>query len=454
MKNPHLLRNILILCLQIALVAAFLVYGYMLTSRFIIGKVNSFISLPLPVEIPQINFKLKNLWNKREALIANRISFLEINLKDMVVRLYKDGIVVKEYPIKVKGRENDWGETPSGFFSIQGREISHFSSLGSVFMPYSLRFQGNYYVHGLPYYSDGSLSGADFSSGCINLSTADAKQLFQLVPLNFPVLVLENDYQDPSTEIQNINFTPPKLLAQSYLVADMDNSQIFISKDPQTISPIVGANKLLTAVVASELLRLSFDPNLIDKLYINEKMLLPPGETVGLTLGKRFPFFDLYYPLLVEHSNDASEALALRFSRNYLGILKERAISLGMNNTSLADSYGSENNNFSTSEDLFYLLRYLFNNRLWMLNISRGQIYKDFGTSAFTNLKNKNIFNNDSNFVGGFTEQSSNGLSTSLFIFKVNLKGKERNIGMVLIGSSNVTEDIQTIRAYLEKIGG
>ena len=183
-------------------------------------------------------------------------------------------------------------------------------------------------------------------------------------------------------------------------------------------------------------------------------MLLPPGETTGLSLGKKFPFFDLYYPLLVEHSNDASEALALRFSRNYLGILKERAISLGMNNTSLADSYGSENNNFSTSEDLFYLLRYLFNNRLWMLNISKGQIYKDFGNSAFTNLENKNIFNADPNFVGGFTEQGSNGLSTSLFIFNVNLKGNERNIGMVLIGSSNVTKDIQTARAYLEKIGG
>jgi len=293
-------------------------------------------------------------------------------------------------------------------------------------MPYSLRFQGNYYVHGLPYYSDGSLTGADFSSGCVNLSTEDAKELFSLVPINFPVLVLESDYQDPSTEIKNITLTPPKLQAQSYLVADLDNSQIFMLKNPETIYPVIGVNKLLTGVSASELLRLSFDSNLIDKLSINEKMLLPPGETKGLTFGKRFTFFDLYYPLLVEHSNDASEALALRLSRNYLSVLKERANSLGMNKTTLADSYGGEQGNFSTSEDLFYLLRYLFNNRLWMLNISKGKVYNDFGSSQFSNLENKNLFSDDPDFIGGFTEQASNGMSTSLFIFKVNLKGNER----------------------------
>ena len=461
MRNPHHFRNTLIVLLQITVVAAFLVYGYIFTNKFITGKVNAFLSLPLPVEIPQINFKLKNLWDKRAELINNRESFLEINLKEMVVRLYKDGNPIKEYSIRVKGKENDWGETPSGFFAIKGRETSHFSSLGSVFMPYSLRFQGNYYVHGLPYYSDGSLTGADFSSGCVNLSTEDAKELFSLVPLNFPVLVLENDYQNPATEIKNITLTPPNLKAQSYLVADLDNSQIFMIKDPQTIYPVIGINKLLTGISASELLRLSFDSNLIDKLYINAKMLLPPGETAGLTLGKRFSFFDLYYPLLVEHSNDASEALALRLSRNYMGIIKERANSLGMSNTTLADSYGGEQGNFSTSEDLFYLLRYLFNNRLWMLNISKGKIYNDFGSSQFTNLENKNLFSDDPNFIGGLTEMnssaplttSSSSLSTSVFVFKTNLKGTERYVGIVLIGSPRVEEDVQTIRNYLGAIG-
>jgi len=453
MKNPRYFRNTLIIVLQIATIAAFLVYGYIFTNKFITGKVNAFLSLPLPVEIPQINFQLKNLWDKRTELINNKDSFLEINLKEMVVRLYKDGNPIKEYSIRVKGKENDWGETPSGFFSIRGRETSHFSSLGSVFMPYSLRFQGNYYVHGLPYYSDGSLTGADFSSGCVNLATEDAKELFSLVPINFPVLVLENDYQDPATEIKNIALTPPNLSAESYLVADLDNSQIFMLKNPETIYPVIGINKLLTGISASELLRLSFDPNLIDKVYINEKMLLPPGDTTGLTAGKRFTFFDLYYPLLVEHSNDASEALALRLSRNYLSTLKERANSLGMSNTTLADSYGGEQGNFSTSEDLFYLLRYLFNNRLWMLNISRGKVYNDFGNSQFTNLENKNLFNNDPDFVGGFTETNNAGLSTSTFVFKINLKGNERYIGIVLIGSPNVLKDVGAIRNYLGAIG-
>lgn len=453
MKNPRHLRNTLIIILQIATIAAFLVYGYVFTNKFITGKVNAFLSLPLPVEIPQINFKLKNLWDKRAELINDKDSFLEINLKEMVVRLYKDGNPIKEYPIRVKGKEDDWGETPSGLFSIKGREASHFSSLGSVFMPYSLRFQGNYYVHGLPYYSDGSLTGADFSSGCVNLATEDAKELFQLVPVNFPVLVLENDYQDSKTQVQSITLTPPNLSAQSYLVADLDNSQIFMLKNPEIIYPVIGTNKLLTGISASELLRLSFDPNLIDKVVISQKMLLPPGDTAGLTAGKRFTFFDLYYPLLIEHSNDASEALALRLGRNYLSILKERANSLGMSHTTLIDSYGGGQGNFSTSEDLFYLLRYLFNNRLWMLNISKGQVYNDFGPSQFSNLENKNLFGNDPDFAGGFTETDSAGLSTSAFVFKTRLQGNERYIGIVLIGSSNVLNDVGAIRNYLGAMG-
>jgi D-alanyl-D-alanine carboxypeptidase len=284
------------------------------------------------------------------------------------------------------------------------------------------------------------------------LKTADAKELFETVSVNVPVLVLEGSPSENTNGTQKINLTAPKLTAQSYLVADLDNSQIFIAKEPQTIYPIAGVNKLLTGIAASELLRLSFDPNIIDKLYINEKMLLPPGDTANLNLGEKFTFFDLYYPLLVGHSNDASEALALRFNKNYLSILKTRALSLGMSNTTVVDSYGEENGNFSTSEDLFYLIRYLFNNRLWMLNISKGQIYKNFGKSKFTQIENKNLYSEDPNFVGGFTEENSLGLSTSLFVFKFNLNGTERNIGIILIGSTDVLKDVQSARSYLDKI--
>ncbi|MFZ2414487.1 MAG: L,D-transpeptidase family protein [Minisyncoccia bacterium] len=452
MKKSHFIRNLLVRSAQVAIVAAFLFYSYFYSEKFVTSKLTAFLALPISSEIAQTNFKLSSLQDKKEELISSKVGFIEVNLSDMAVRLYQNGEIIKDYPILVKGKENDWGETPVGLFEVRGREREHYSSLGGVFMPYSLRFQGNYYIHGLPYYSDGSLTGADYSSGCINLKTADAKELFETVSVNVPVLVLEGGSPENTNGTQKINLTAPKLTAQSYLVADLDNSQIFIAKEPQTIYPIVGVNKLLTGIAASELLRLSFDPNIIDKLYINEKMLLPPGNTADLNLGEKFTFFDLYYPLLVGHSNDASEALALRFNRNYLSILKTRALSLGMSNTTVIDSYGGENGNFSTSEDLFYLIRYLFNNRLWMLNISRGQIYKNFGKSKFTQIENKNLFSEDPNFIGGFTEQNSLGLSTSLFVFKFNLNGAERNIGIILIGSTDVLKDVQAARSYLDKI--
>src|SRR3989344_3348659 len=79
-------------------------------------------------------------------------------------------------------------QTPNGVYKIRSREENHFSSIGEVWMPWSMHFYGNYFIHGWPYYPSGAPVADTYSGGCIRLSTSDAKELFGEVKNGMPVL--------------------------------------------------------------------------------------------------------------------------------------------------------------------------------------------------------------------------------------------------------------------------
>lgn len=93
--------------------------------------------------------------------------FIAADLQHMLLYLYQHGTLVTTYPIKTKSRSNTPWETPAGFYTVHTKEPLHFSSIGKVFMRYSMQFYGNYFIHGWPYYSSGKPVSTAFSGGCI-----------------------------------------------------------------------------------------------------------------------------------------------------------------------------------------------------------------------------------------------------------------------------------------------
>jgi len=385
---------------------------------------------------------------KKEKLLFEKSDFLEINLEKMNVSLYKKGELINDFPVLTRGDPQGWGGSAVGLYNVvSGNELSY-SIVSDVYMPYSLRYYGKYYLHGQPYYPGGRKLDTPISGGCLRLSDKDAKTIYYEVEIGMPVLVIDKERDDYKC-LRRDTSDFPNVSAESYLVADIDSGYVFAEKDSQVQRPLASVTKLMTAIVVSE------NIDLRKFIMVQEKMLESYGYTEVLEPGKNFRVVELFYPLLVESSNDAAEVLSYFMGpQRTIEMMNEKAKTILMEKTSFSDPSGLDPKNVSTAQDLFYLARYLFNNRPPILEITRGKKVRSFGEISFDidNLWNKNIFIDDETFIGGKTGFIKASKYTSLFLFRFTDKdGKERNVAITLLGSDDNRSDTQKIYIWLQK---
>lgn len=378
----------------------------------------------------------------RDRLIEEEADFVEGDLESMTLKVYKSGELIKEAKILSKGKDGSWWETPAGVYEIQGKEKTHFSSFGDVYMPWSMPFQGNFFVHGWPYYPGGEPVAAGYSGGCIRLSTEDAKAVFDLVQVGMPILVHDADF---SSDNFKYSFRTPQISAESYLAADLQNNFVFIEKNSRQIRPIASLVKLVTALVATEYI------NIENKILIGEDALVPTSKP-RLRAGSEVSVYNLLFPLLLESSNEAAEAIADTLgSERFFGLMNKKAEALGMKDTKLTDASGVDAGNVSTAEDLFVLSKYLYNNRSFILKISSGKLETSaYGESIFKGLENYNVFSGYPEFVGGKVGDSSAAGETLLSVFELDIKGAKRPIAIILLGSTEKEADAKALFDYVK----
>lgn len=315
-------------------------------------------------------------------------------------------------------------------------------------MPYALHYYGKYYIHGEPYYSLGNKFYSPFSGGCLRLADKDAKEIYELTEINMPVLVIDKEKDHYKYSEAKFSIFP-EISAASYLVADLDSGYVFREKDSSRQLAIASLTKLMTAVVVAE------NVDLRKSILIEEKMLSTYGSTKGLELGKQFRVVELFYPLLIESSNDVAEALSYFLGREKtIRLMNDKAKNILMEQTEFVDPSGFDPGNVSTAKDLFYLARYILNNRPPILEITKGKKVRSFGEVDFKieDLWNKNVFASDPTFVGGKTGFTLASKSTAVFIFRLSDQdGIERNILITLLGAKNNETDTQKIYKWLQE---
>src|SRR5579862_5292212 len=112
--------------------------------------------------------EIKKLLTK-EVHIYIVATFIEANLSTMQLTYYVNGSVAEQFKILAKGRPGSWWETPAGLYKVQEKIPSDFSGFAHVYSPWALDFQGNFLIHGWPYYPGGTPVGSTYSGGCIRL---------------------------------------------------------------------------------------------------------------------------------------------------------------------------------------------------------------------------------------------------------------------------------------------
>jgi D-alanyl-D-alanine endopeptidase (penicillin-binding protein 7) len=385
---------------------------------------------------------------KKEEFISQKTDFLEINLEKMKARVYKNGLLEKEVDVLAKGDPDFWGGVPSGLYKVISGNKKAFSNISEVYMPWSINFYGKYYLHGEPYYPNGKPSEFDYTGGCVRFSNEDAEYIYNTTEIGMPVLIIDKENNEYNYSYWKKEIPLPELSARSWLVADLDNYYVLAEKNSKEILPIASLTKLMTAVVVVE------NKDLRKSILVEDQMLKAYGSTKGLEAGKTYNLVELLHPLLTQSSNDAAEVLSYFLGRKEsIASMNEKAEMLGMESTFFDDPSGLSEKNVSTAQDLFYLARYILNNRPPLLKITKGEIIETFGKVSFEELNNKNIFLKSQDFEGGKTGFITVSGYTGLFIFNLPLPdGTNHNIVFIFLKSENLKDDVQKIlRCWLQE---
>jgi D-alanyl-D-alanine carboxypeptidase len=374
---------------------------------------------------------------------------IRANLKTMELYMYEDGVLKDTLPIVGKGKTGSYWETPGGEYKVNFKEDNHFSSTGKVWMPYSLQFFGNYFIHGWPYYPNGKETPAGFSGGCIRLKTEDAKKVFDWAD-NKTLISIYSDSKKIPKELGNDSLYFSKnpdaklnVSAKAYLVGDIDTGEIILEKNKDSVYPIASVSKLTTALTALDVV------NQQNMASVSKKALDTYGNNGHFHVGEKIKVSDLVYPLLLESSNDAAEILAEQIGRDFfLRNMNQKAKAIGLTNTFFDDPSGLSPKNVSTPIDLFRLARYI--------NIYKSFVYSVTKLPAVARpgheWHNISQFYKNPQYIGGksgFTDQAG---ETQVALFSIPVSEFDtRTLAVIVLESQDRLKDIQSILSYLKQ---
>ncbi|MDE1941145.1 MAG: D-alanyl-D-alanine carboxypeptidase, partial [Patescibacteria group bacterium] len=193
---------------------------------------------------------------------------------------------------------------------------------------------------------------------------------------------------------------PTEVSALSYLVGNVATGQILDRKYIDTVLPVASMSKLITAIAATDSMSSTTE------VEITEPEAEAPPDGSHLKAGEKFTAHELLYPMLLDSSNIAAEALASSTDRDrFLALMNGYAREIGMNSTNFADPSGVDPRNRSTARDFFALARYIYRYRPDILAITRivstsTASTTEHGAHVFASI---HPFVTDPRFIGGKT---------------------------------------------------
>ncbi len=379
----------------------------------------------------------------RDAFIDSAVTFIEVDLVDMQLRYFIDGVLHESFPVLAKGEEGSWWSTPSGLYKVEDKKEKFFSSLGQVYQPWRLAFESNLAIHGWPEYENGEAVAKDHVGGGIRLNTESAKRLYELVKLNTPILVYAG-----SERVEDFIYEPkvPEMGAPHYLIADIGNNTVLATSDLDDVVPIASLTKLMTALIATENIDLDTTVSIVDSNFV-ESLIPRLGER------KKVSLYSLLQLLLVESSNEASEVIAHELGRDkFVALMNQRATELGMNQTQFADASGLSAGNVSTVSDLLRLTQYIYQNRRFIFDLTaKGNLTNTAVENEFGELINFNQVDGVTNFVGGKVGETLAAGQTSITLHRLKVGVQERILAVILLGSKQRAVDVQVLYRYAEE---
>jgi len=237
------------------------------------------------------------------------------------------------------------------------------------------------------------------------------------------------------------SFSPVSVTALSYLVFDVETGAEIGAKDAKRQLPIASVTKLATASLFYE------DADLEAATTITWQDVNTEGAAGRIHAYEEYTHRELMYPLLLESSNDAATAM-LRVSPHLLQKMNDYVEKLGLHNTHFKDPSGLSDGNVSTAHELSILITSLLKKEPHIFDITQLSQY----VGTHTGWINNNPLSQLEGFAGGkhgFTYAANR--TTVSFFDETFDNGPTRKLGYVLLGSDDLTADIELLRGQVRQ---
>src|SRR6056300_2031762 len=163
-------------------------------------------------------------------------------------------------------------------------------------------------------------------------------------------------------------FANPKIIAKTAILLDYHTDQVLFEEQADLSIYPASMTKIMTTIVAFDLLKankLSLD----DKILISEKawrMSQAGYSSMFIMVNDQISVENLLRGIIVASGNDACVALAEGIAgseENFVQLMNDKAVEIGMVNTHFANSSGINNvENYSTVRDIALMSKYLIKN--------------------------------------------------------------------------------------------
>lgn len=247
------------------------------------------------------------------------------------------------------------------------------------------------------------------------------------------------------------DFPEPELSARAYYIKVIGEKRILLRQNEQKPLAPASLSKLLTAVLAEEIL----PPNAMIALSNTAKNA---GEKMSMAqAGESFTKERMLQLLLISSANDAAAALAeeLGGPEAFRRLAEEKIRALNLKNTRFLNPAGlDEEGHYTNAEDLARIVEYIWYTRpgIWETTRISETIVRSNEGKGYP-IENTNLLLKEFPAIRGgktgFTENAKGSLAL-IYPFKTP-SNEAKNAVAVILGSENRFEDGRKIIGWLEK---
>ncbi len=238
---------------------------------------------------------------------------------------------------------------------------------------------------------------------------------------------------------------PPEINVQAALVGDVQNGEVFWSRNPDKRWPLASITKLMTAAVISRNMPLNQSTTFTASDFRIESLEQNASSSrFNMSSSSRFTIGDLRKAMLLVSSNESAEAAARVYGRgDFLAKMNANVREWGLTNTFFDDPTGLSSSNQSTAADLLKLAGFIYNRYPEIFRITKIPLVSilDLNSGKKILIKNINNFAGTADFLGGKTGYTDEASGNLLSVFSY----RGRPIVIIVLGTEDRFHDTEKL---------